>query len=58
MRALPLIPDFSTLFPVTAIVLYLTSASMLHKTKIKTNPVGTPLATVAIKSEHWINEFE
>ena len=31
VRALPPIPDFSTLFPVTPIVLDLTIASMFHQ---------------------------
>ena len=33
MRALPPIPDFSILFPVTSIVLDLTNACMLYKTQ-------------------------
>ena len=58
MRALPPIPDFSTFFSVTPIVLDLTSDSMLYKTqrpkflqvplltpddRIQTNPVGAPV---------------
>ena len=73
MRALLPIPDFSTLFPVTPIVLDLTIASMFHQIqspkflqvplvtpghKIQTNPVGTPLATLAIKSEHLMSTIE
>ena len=61
MRALLPIRDLSTLFPVTPIVLDLTSASMFHQIqspkfmqvalatlghKIQTNPVGTPLKPV------------
>ena len=70
MRALPPIPDFSTLFPVTPIVLDLTIASMFHQIqspkflqvplvapghKIQINPVGTPLA---VKSKHLMNKIE
>ena len=73
MRALPPIPDFSSLFPVTPIVLDLISASMLYKTqspkflqvplvtpdhRIQTNPVGTPLATRAVKAKHLTNTIE
>ena len=73
VRAPPPIPDFSTLFPVTPIVLALTSDSMCHKIQcpkflqvplatlgheIQTNPVGTPLATLAVKSKHLTNRIE
>ena len=73
MRALPPIPDFSTLFPVTPIVLDLTIASMIHRIqspkflqvplvtpghKIKTNPVGTPMATLAVKAKHLMSRIE
>ena len=73
MSALPPIPDFSTLFPVIPIVLDLTSASMFHQIqspkflqvplatlghKIQTNPVGTPLATLAVKTKHLMNRIE
>ena len=58
VRALPPIPDFSTLFPVIPIVFDLTSASMFHQIKspkflqvplvtpyhrIQINPAGTPV---------------
>ena len=56
VRALPPIPDFLTLFSVPPIVLDLTSSSMFYKIQI--NPVTNPLATLAINSEHLIDEFE
>ena len=58
MRALPPIPEFSTLFPVIPFVLDLTSASMFHRFqspkflqvplvtpdhRIQTNPASTPV---------------
>ena len=71
MRALPPIPDFSTLVPVTPIVLDLTNDPMLYKTQnlkflqvqslgtqSKQIQGGTPLATLAIRTKHLINEFE
>ena len=73
MRALPPIPDFCTLFPVIPIVLDLTSASMFHQIqspkflqvplatlghKIQTNPLGTLLATLAVKTKHLMNGIE
>ena len=66
-------PDFSTLFPVTPIILDLTIASMFHQIqsqkflqvplvtpghKSQTNPVGTPLATLAVKTKHLMNGIE
>ena len=71
MRALPPIPDFSTLFLVIPIVLDLTSACMFHQIQspkflqvplatlghiIQTDPVGTPLATLAVKTNHLTNK--
>ena len=72
MRALPPIPDFSTLFPVTPIALDLTIAATFHQIQstkflqvplvarghnIQTNPVGTPLATLAVKTKHLMNRI-
>ena len=56
VRALPPIPDFSTLFPVTSILLDLTNASMFYQIQI--HPVGTPFASLARRSNHLINKFE
>ena len=74
MRALLPIPVFSTLFPVTPIVLDLNIASMFHQIgscpkllqvplvtpghKIQTNPIGTPSATLAVKTNHLMNSIE
>ena len=71
VQVLPPISRFSPLFPVTPIVLDLTNASMLLKTQnpkflqvqslaaqSKKNPAGTPLATLAIRTKHLINEFK
>ena len=73
VRALPPILDFPTLFPVIPIVLDLTSASMFLQIqspkflqvplvtpdhRIQTNPVGTPLVTLAVKTKHLVNRIE
>ena len=73
MRALPPIPDFSTLFPVIPILLDLTSASIFHQiqsSKFLQVPLVTPdhriqtilqvhpLATLAKKSEHLMSTIE
>ena len=66
-------PNFSTIFPVTPIVLDLTIASMLHQIqslkflqvplvtpchKIQTNTVGRPLTTLVVKAKHLMNRIE
>ena len=56
VRAILPILDFYTVFPLTRMLLDLTSASMFQKVQI--NSVGTPLKNLALKCNHLMTKIE